>query len=210
MKHILFLMVLIALLSLGGCHLGADALFGNDSPDKDVELVSSGDLYNLCQEKKVEVNSVQNADGCDTPADLAAVLKRIDTGGTGSETLRIDFGKMRDGTFPKIKSILYRPSKIQHRNYTPRELSCKIVDSVASLRSYECKLEGLPEFDKNLKFHFDSLDLGHDSCNANARYQAAFHYPECGYPARTLDNLNGTYFNRQEIPSLYPTIVAKP
>lgn len=207
MKHLFIVMALIGLLMLAGCRFDANGLLGNDPVEKGEEAVTSRDAYRLCQSQNVSIQGVVNESSCATPSNLADILKQFDAG--ENNTVRIQFEKMWDGTFPKLQRIHYRT----HRYYTsgadrPRELTCKIIESPATVRTYECKLE-VPDITYIYGYQFAAMELGHDTCKASARYEAAFLYEMCETAGTDYSDIE-VYFNRQRIPRLDAVLPSKP
>lgn len=208
MKHIFILMALIGLLMLGGCRLDPNGLLGNDPMDKEEDVIESGDAYQLCREQNVKVRLVENAAGCATPSNLQDILRHFESG--AEKTIRIEFDKMWDGTFPKLQRIGYRAHSYPYNNEKPRDLTCKIVESVAAVRAYECKLEGVPDSMKYQEYKFAVMELGHDTCKAKATYEATYLYDICNDPDTNYYTDLEVYFNRKLLPSLNPWVAPTP
>ena len=203
MKHLLFVMILMALVMLSACRLEPNALFGNESGENLEESLKSYDYYELCKQQNVGVGTVENATGCATPSNLAEILRRFESG--KDRTIRIEFDKMWDGTFPKLSRLQYWTHEYNSFD-KPRDVTCKIVESAATIRVYECRLDGVIEGSMYDEHIFATMDLGHDTCSAKATYKAEYLYDACskGQATSSISQEIQVYFNRERLPTLTP------
>lgn len=209
MKHLFIIMALMALLMLGACRLEPSALLGNEAGGEAEESIHSGDYYELCRQQKVSVGTVENATGCATPSNLVEIMRHFDSSGKDN-AIRIEFDKMWDGTFPKLQRIQYHRSNYNNGMDKPRDLTCKIVESAATVRVYECKLE-LPQGVVSNGYLFASMELAHDTCAAKATYKAAYLYAMCDDPSKNYYGSDfEVYFNRERLPEMSAYVAPTP
>ncbi len=210
MKHISFLMALLALLMLGGCRFDPDGLLGNDPAVKETEVLSSYDREELCKQKNVGFVVAKEVEKCVSPSD-PALIARFDS--YAPDTIRIELEKMSDGTFPKINRLQYKktiPWASSIPSEKPRDLTCKIVESPSAVRNYDCRLEGLTKNSHGNDFIFDSMELGHETCGSTALYKANFLFDFCESQVDMSYTRVEVFFKREKLPEIDPYEAPKP